>query len=195
MQQPSEKDPSNIQPWAGEPFISQYIFQQDFNNYFCEIVNPGTDYLDLSNYMIFFGYVGSPAEAIQASSGTADFGSRYKKYIPGYKWVDETTWASTPGIAEVDPAIYPFVEPGDVFVCADIFTDPSSGTYPAFVIPQIDIDFNHNPWGDDIHGAGTPWDGAMRQWLGGKVLLFKILSTSTPLNSMILVNFPIVYHT
>ena len=59
-----KKTPADLQPWAGEPFISQFIWQEQWDNTFMEVVNPGTDVLDMSNYMFCFGYVNSPAEAI-----------------------------------------------------------------------------------------------------------------------------------
>jgi hypothetical protein len=167
-------DETKVQPWDGDPFISQFIFKQDYNNDFLEIVNPRPGEVDMSNYMVTFGYYGSAAEAITRVSGTGDFANRYNKYIPGYKWVDEATWASTPAVAVPDLAVNPMVKGGDVFVCANIRSASTSGTYPAFVINQIDIDFNHNPWGDNLSG----WGQSMQQWWGEKFMLFKILNDS-----------------
>lgn len=168
-------DASKIQPYKGEPFISQYVFKQDYNNYFCEIVNPGTEVLDLSNYMMWFAYASSAADAITNSSGTGDWATRYRKYIFGKKWVDQTTWSATPARVINDPAINPRVLGGDVFVMAFI-DNPTSSTGPAkSVINQIDIEFKNNPWGEDLN---SPWDATMRQWTGLKPMLFKILNDS-----------------
>jgi hypothetical protein len=171
-----EKDPSKVQPWNGEPFISQWIFRQDYNNNFFEIVNPGNQDLDLSGYMIAFGY-GTPTDLITqySDNGTDAFNHRYRRYIPGCTWGDATKWSSTPARAVVDPNINPVVQGGDVFVMAYLKTRTGgTGPYPS-VVANTDIDFLNNPWGENV---STPDDLNMYLWLGSKMCLYKILNDS-----------------
>jgi hypothetical protein len=170
------KDPSDVQPWKGEPFISQYCFRQDYSNDFLEIVNPGTEPLDLSHYMLTFSRVDDPADAItgNADASSADWANRYVKYIPGMRWQDSTAWKFGPAFAVPDMAgIQPVVLSGDVFVIADKRT--VGGTAADYLIPRIDLDFAHNPWDETIGHVN-----AMDQlWpVINKTILFKILNDS-----------------
>jgi hypothetical protein len=172
---------ANQQQWVGDPFISQYIFQQDYNNYFQEVVNPGTASLDFGQYMFVWGNEGinGPAASITQASGAtaADWKYRYRKYIPGLKWAaDSDTWKNNPARAMQDITIDPNVKAGDVFVWASMNETPAqSGTYPSFIMPQVDLNFTSNPWGEDL---SNPWDGNLKQWLGAKCFVFKILNDS-----------------
>ena len=176
-----EKDPSEIQPWLGEPFFSQFVWQDQWANSFMEIVNPATAEVDLSRYMVYFGYIDDPAEAIRSASTADDFDSRYSKYIPGYIWVDTTTWAATPGICVQDLNVNPIVYPGDVFVMADIWSTGQAysgggwgqGNWPAE--NNTDINFGNAgikpcPW----ESPPNAWT-ALRQWTGGHYYLWKII--------------------
>jgi hypothetical protein len=170
------KDPSDVQPWMGEPFISQYCFRQDYSNDFLEIVNPGTEPLDLSHYMLTFSGAYDPADAItgNADASSAAWTNRYVKYIPGMRWQDSIAWKLDPAIAVPDiSGIQPVVLSGDVFVIADKRT--VAGTAADHLIPQIDLDFAHNPWNETID-QGNAMD---QQWaLINKTILFKILNDS-----------------
>jgi len=165
-----EKDSTNLQPWAADPFISQFVWQEQWQNTFMEIANPGNQSLDMSNYMICVGYVNTPAEAISRLSQPEDWRYRYGKYIPGYKWVDRATWQAEPAMAELDLNVDPMVKPGDVFVLGEIYAWGESG-YPWWASQQCDIDFGHHPWGatDTI-----PNNSAIRQWSGANWYLFRI---------------------
>jgi hypothetical protein len=166
-----------VQHWKGEPFISQYVFRQDYNNYFCEIVNPSNFYnIDLSNYMVTFGYYTSATEAItrMSAADSGSFANRYNKYIPGYTWVDKIIWTVEPARVVPDAYINPILEPGKVFVMADIHTDSNSAGYPSQAMPYVNIDFQHNPWDNDLSIPGQ----AMKHWWGQKIMLFKILNDS-----------------
>lgn len=171
-------DPSLVQPWAGDPFISQYVFKQNYNNWFIEIVNPGTEALDLSNYLIAGGAMATTAAGITQNSGTTNWSGRYNKYIFGYKWQDQTSWSTTPAIAEQDGNITPIVVPGDVFVMAwtGAGDRTGTGTGPSLsVLKQIDIDFNNNPWGDNLSAWGS---NLVMQWTAAKLCLYKITNDS-----------------
>ncbi len=162
---------SNIQPWHADPFISQFIFHEQFANTYLEVVNPGTVVMDLSHYMFAWGYQNSPAGAITQNSAATNWADRFCRYIPGYKWQDSTNWKIEPAIAIKDLAVNPNVQPGDVFVMGKINATGDSG-YPWFTSKQLDVDFgSHNPWNED---AGT----AIDQWWGANWYLFRIENDS-----------------
>jgi hypothetical protein len=173
-----ERSHENLQPWAGDPFISQFIWQEQWDNTFIEVMNPGTDILDMSNYMFCFGYVNSPAEAITRLGQPGDSTNRYGKYIPGYKWKTGAAWATDPAVAEQDLNVNPLVYPGDVFVLGDIRSTGNSG-YPWWASQQCDIDFGHLPWGNEKVNAWT----ALKQWSGANWYLFKIDNDSVKLGT------------
>ncbi len=165
------KDPGEKQPLVADPFISQFVFRDQWANSFIEVVNPGNQPLDLSNYMFAWGYVNSPAEAITRASGSGDWGSRYVKYIPGYRWVDQSTWQSSPAMVVPDPLVEAEVSPGDVFAISDIRAHVQSG-YPWFASEACDVDLGiHNPWGES---TGCE----LSNWVGANYYLFRILNDS-----------------
>jgi hypothetical protein len=168
-----EKDPTHIQPYYGEPFFSQWVWNEQWANNFLEVANPGNKPIDLSNYMFAWGdNVNTPAAAITRLSLAADWPNRYQKYIPGYKWQDEATWATKPVIAIPDPIVNQIVNAGDVFVMGDIRGTGQSG-YPWWASQQCDVDFGHNPWGEVINN----WS-ALNKWTNGVYFLFKINNDS-----------------
>jgi hypothetical protein len=174
-----EKNPADLQPWSGEPFISQLVWNEQWANTFMEIANPGNQVLDMSNYMICSGYnVTSPVTAITSYALPADWPERYRKYIPGYKWKDQAGWSTDPAIAVQDLNVNPLVQGGDVFVLGDIRGTGQSG-YPWWASQQCDIDFGHNPWGDDP--TTIDGDAALNQWNLGTWFLFRIDNDSVKL--------------
>ncbi len=171
VQLEKEKNPDNLQSWEGEPFVSQLIFWEQWDNGFVEFCNPGTEPLDFSDYMIFFQWSNDPAEAITWFTGEDEWMDRYVKYIPGYKWQDSTNWKVEPAIAVQDLNVNPIIQPGDVFVIADIRSTGNSG-YPWFASEQSDIDFSNNPWDEPVG------ETCARQWTGANLFLYKILNDS-----------------
>lgn len=171
-----ERKSENIQKWVAEPFVSQYVFQDQWSNGFIEICNPGTEPIDLSNYMVMNQWNADPVSIITWSSGENDWGDRYVKYIPGYKWVSEADWAVTPGYCEQDLNVNPIVLPGDVFVMGAIQGSGTADGYAApgewWVYDQLDIDFKHNPWGE---ASGTSIGTV---WSNGSWFMYKILNDS-----------------
>ncbi|PID92207.1 MAG: hypothetical protein CSA96_04355 [Bacteroidetes bacterium] len=160
-----QKNLDDIQPWAGEPFISQFTWKSEWSHTLVEIVNPGTEVLDLSNYMFFCGYENNPASAI---AGWGEWNDRYIKYIPGYKWQDEADWTVQRSVAVQDVNVNPNVYPGDVFVMAEV--NESDEDYQTYEFKdQIDIDFRHNPWGEDYEGAT-----AVYSWKGMNFYMWRI---------------------
>lgn len=166
--------PDDIQPFEAEPFLSELIFNEQWANGFIEICNPGNQRLDLSNYMMVFTYADQNG-AITDYSGEDQWPVRYRKYVPGYKWVDETTWAVSPGTLVEDFNVSPFVEGRDVFVMGQINGTGQSG-YPWSASEQCDVIFNtaYNPWGE----AFDQWASAANEWNGGNFYIFKILNDS-----------------
>ncbi|MFW5655988.1 MAG: T9SS type A sorting domain-containing protein [Bacteroidota bacterium] len=176
------KNPEDIEPFRADPFISQFVFRDQWANNFIEICNPGNQPLDLSNYMFFHGYVNNPEEAITTVPkdewGILDYTLRYRKYIPGLKWQSETEWLAQPYLAVEDTKTDPVVQGGDVFVMTNLQTtgqsDPEEGPvqhYPAR--GEWDIDFANNPWGEDI-----AYDNVVEQWFGANFFVWKILNDS-----------------
>jgi hypothetical protein len=185
-----EKDASKLQPYHGEPFLSELVYWDQWSNSFGEIVNPGNQPLDLSNYMLAMQWNTNPASVITSRMGVTEWLDRYDKYVPGYKWVGETQWAVTPGILEQDLSVNPIVLPGDVFCFGGVWTDSQTkpSWLPNYVWPvpaQLDVQFNNykgnytyaNPWGEPISGNGSP----IRKWQNSNWYLFKILNDSIKL--------------
>lgn len=167
-----EKDPSKIQPWKGEPFFSQIVFQEWWGNPWIEVVNPGTEILDLSHYMIFCNYAGR-ATAFDAFNavGTSYSDGPWRKYVPGKKWQDEANWAVQPRILEPDLAVNAIVYPGDVFV----MTQHGGGNALNIYGKEVDVNFatGKNPWGYNM-----PWNNAIHDWMGTTYYMYKILNDS-----------------
>lgn len=179
-----EKDPSKVQPWKGEPFFSQIIFQDTWGNPWIEIANPGTEILDLSRYMIFCNYSG-PAAAFNAFNavGTPYNNGPWRKYVPGKKWQDEASWAVQPRILQPDLAVNAIVYPGEVFVMTQHggggdYTDPVTkkriGSLEIFG-KNVNVNFatGKNPWGYNM-----PWNNAIHDWMGTTYYMYKILNDS-----------------
>lgn len=166
------KDEEKMQPFYGDPFISQFVWQEQWASGFMEVVNPGNRPLDMSNYMFCFGYVNTPAGAITRLGAAGDWANRYGKYIPGYKWVDQAKWETQPGIVVQDLNVNTIVYPGDVFVIGDIRGTGQSG-YPWWASKQCDVDFGHFSGGEAINN----WS-ALQQWNGANWYLFRIENDS-----------------
>jgi len=192
-----EKDPANVQPYYADPFLSEFVFWDQWSNSFGEIANPGNQPLDLSNYMIACQWNTNPSSVVQARMLPTEWLDRYDKYVPGYKWVNEAQWAVTPGILEQDLNVNSIVMPGDVFAFGGIWQDNQTApswmaTYVWPVPAQLDIQFNiwknnsnkrnfpngyTNPWGEAISGNGSP----VRKWSNSSWYMWKILNDSIKL--------------
>ena len=192
VQMEKEKNPTDVQPWFAEPMISEFIFWEQWSNGFVEIVNPGNQTLDLSNYMFFGQWNTNPASAIAsyAASDSATWLNRYVKYIPGYKWVTYDQWSVYPATVIQDLNVNPVVLPGDVFVMSGIWTKgtsnssgsnnpwPNGVNWPGQV--QADVIFNNvspatNTWNEPVN------ETCARQWSGADFYVFKIVNDSIKL--------------
>ncbi len=173
-----EKDPSTIQPWDGDAFISEWVFweQWDATN-FIEVANPRPNDIDMSQYMFVVTWENNPATAISETRTQADqWLNRYRRYVPGYKWVDSLTWTTNPGMLTPDLAVNPVVKGGDVFVIGSI---TGGGAHPldwsAYKQCDVNLADNNarfpNPWGENI-GEG------MAHWMNQNIYMFKILNDS-----------------
>jgi hypothetical protein len=185
-----EKDPQFVQPYSAEPFVSEMVLREYFDNWYLEICNPGNQPLDLSDYMIVAGMTSNPADAIQFNP--ENWAQRYRKYVPGKKWVDEASWASNRGflVPAPDAAVNPIVDGGDVF-CLGI--PRANGTWgfanlgwsmddwPGAVggkYGQSDVNFFEgwgNPWGEPVANGYTP---IAKTSYGQYQYVFKILNDS-----------------
>ncbi|MFH0756751.1 MAG: T9SS type A sorting domain-containing protein [Bacteroidota bacterium] len=186
-----EQLPFNIQPYPAEPFVSEYVGRYYFGDNFLEVCNPGNVQLDLSNYMFVTAFTTNPAEAIAAEP--EEWTQRYIKYVPGYKWVDSTTWATQPSTLEQDLGVNAVVQPGDVFCMSGVTTNGWWGygttnwndtLFPA--ITEADVNFydnlvyteegfsgyTRNPWGEPVEEGYIP----VAQADAGEIqFLFKIV--------------------
>lgn len=171
-----EKDSEFVQPWKGEPFISQWTYKDDWANDFLEIVNPGTEPIDLSNYMFVFAW-GPEDGSWSWNNAPTEFGNAYLKYVPGKKWVDEATWQVTPRLLVTDLATNAIVYPGDVFVMGNMasFRNTANGHMDKY-LNEVDIEFRANPWGVNVGGNNilNQWQGS---W-GGNIFMYKITNDS-----------------
>ncbi len=185
-----EKSPENIQPFETHPFLSEFVFWDQWSNSFAEICNPGTVPLDLSNYMFAMAWNSNPAEVIESRMEENHWLDRFDKYVPGYKWVSEEEWKTNPGILVSDLAVNPIIQPGDVFcfggIGQDGFTEPN--WIPDYIWPvpsELDVQFNNhqglntykNPWNEPISTNGSP----VRKWFNSNWYMFKILNDSIKL--------------
>jgi hypothetical protein len=184
-----ELDPEDLQPYHADPFISEYARRMYWvNNWLLEIVNPGNQPLDLSNYMIAMGN-NDPA-ALIANTNQTNWLNRYEKYIPGYKWANEADWmVNTPYIAQLDISVNPIVAPGDVWVAGLAEGENDSYCTQGWTNPmqtQVDVQFGNaappatkcrtyvNNWGEKVKNDNT----FFTKWHTNVVYLFKILNDS-----------------
>jgi hypothetical protein len=157
-----EKAPGDVQPNKADPFISEFVWKDQWSNTFMEVVNPGNQPLDLSKYLIAWGYINNPADAISRLNLPENWPNRYEKYIPGYRWVNQATWETRPGMVIQDLAVSPIVEPGKVFVFGDIRGSGNSDGRPWWGgnKANVVITTNRNPWGETVSSDLSSWWGA-----------------------------------
>ena len=178
-----QKNPDNLQPYHAEPFISEVSNNVYWNNDgYVEIANPGNQPLNLSDYMIVGSSNPNPAVAI-AETNELDWLNRYSKYIPGYKWQDQTDWVVEPYVAELDLSVNSVVSPGDVFVLGATRGAICREGYDWIVITEVDVEFMNNEtdchtfknqWGEEVSGRGTP----ANKYRNSHIFLLKILNDS-----------------
>ena len=190
-----EKDPSKVQPYPAEPIFSEYLSGDQNRFYILEIYNPGNQPLDLSNYLIAGAVSADLGATVRSYSTVTDYFRRFRKYVPGYKYVSEIDWAVNPGILEPDLAVNPVVQPGECFVMAYLQTArdiPNITPWRALGLGQdnrpsgewVDIAFIYrpndpsfsNPWGE-FYSEGYN-DNCVSLGRTSGIYMFKILNDS-----------------
>jgi hypothetical protein len=166
-----EKDPSNLQPYYGEPFFSQYVFKEQWKaTTLVEIYNPGNQPLDLSKYMVVQLWTGTGADAVRAYSGTDQWGNRWCKYVPGYIWESESDWAVQPAKLVQDLNVNPIVAPGETFVFGPAADSWEYGMNHHWQSANIDVNFSKNPWGQTV----PEYNNAAMKWINNMIYLLRI---------------------
>ena len=104
----------------------------------------------MSMYLITSRHDLDPALAITQNSTEDAWMNRYTRYVPGYKWVDSTTWRLTPSMLIEDLNVNSLVQPGDVFLQGEIEDDghvtedegyTADGDWP--IPAKLDVQFNN----------------------------------------------------
>ena len=193
--EPEEDASSVTQPWQAEPFFSERCNREQWSHSAMEIVNVGTVDIDMSNYMLVRGQdEGTPAAALMddldpedfapdddpTSNSGEDMWGRYNHYVPGFVWTsDEAEWQSDPGKLIPDPAVNPFILPGDVFVAAAFNADGTDQHH--WMIDEFDVYWGSdiNLWGDTTLYCGQlDWmvgGNPVRGWTDNTYYLFKMV--------------------
>jgi hypothetical protein len=183
----AQQKPSELkQPWAAEPIFSEFLNQTPAGaSHNAEIYNPGTEPIDLSNYMINYNGEGGAtfAETVAGAVNLSENGwsGRYSiAYIPGYNWeYPYAQYQLNPGYQVFDPVVDPILEPGETFtlVSAGLNMGPDH-----WLVKRADVVFNsgyatHPSWSDagpkwEAAGGsqwGTPMDSTLAQFKVGNV--------------------------
>jgi hypothetical protein len=161
-----ETNSGNIQPYKADPFISEKITKSEWANSFLEICNPGNVMMDLSKYIFVSAWADNPLDQIASTA----FSTRYRSYIPGYRWSDnEGEWTADPKIVVRDLSVNSWIEPGEVFVMADISSKKS-------YIPWTKIDVDFKTHFGDVGGAGQ--NGLIGQWENAYIFVLEIQNDS-----------------
>ncbi|MEI7526946.1 MAG: hypothetical protein WCJ95_21540, partial [Mariniphaga sp.] len=169
-----EKDPTNLQPYIAEPFISQIVFRSEWSSCFWEIYNPGTEPLDLSNYMFTAAY-GTEGDTWSWNNAVAEHANAYMKYIPGKKWQDDANWQVVPRIVEPDLSVNALVYPGETFVFAYVPNNwVQAKDHPYIKYAKINFATGFNPYGMTI----GDWQNVAGVWFNNSRYMYKILNDS-----------------
>lgn len=169
-----EKAPEDTQPNFADPFISEFVWRDQWASTMVEFVNPGNQILDMSNYMFIATGNNSPAGAIGINAAPENWNNRYQKYIPGYRWVDQATWETKPAMVVQDLNVNPIVYPGEVFSIGQLtsfgnLAENTANWRSWWGGYKLNIDYGNprNPWGESIpnHLAG---------WFDTNYYLFRI---------------------
>ncbi len=191
-----EKEAANVQPYFAEPYVSEIITGENNRNGFLEIYNPGNQPIDLSNYMFNRQSGVDIAERITSTMNEDDWIRRFRKYVPGYKYVSQTEWPTQPGVLIPDLSVNSILQPGEIFIMAVIpdRTDAADinsyrVTWPPVVRPP-DVQFMlrgdhpgfemlNNPWGEEVSTDNYRVDNPpLGQPRAEPLMIFKILNDS-----------------
>ncbi len=106
----------NRQKFFADPLFTGFVQKAWVDGQMLEIANPGTEPLDLSQYLIT---AGSNEDALTTLTKTLDSAHRYNMYVPGYRLADEgSAWngAEYRKLVSFDADVNPIIAPGDVFL-------------------------------------------------------------------------------
>jgi hypothetical protein len=168
-----EKDPADEQGLITDPIISEVGIQLFWNNCYIELANPGTEDLDISNYMLVRASNTNPADAV---SSITPFANRYNKYIPGYRFTDDqVTWDADPGKVVSDATVDNIVGPGETFLM--LSEGNNEARYDDELRAITDVNFAVKERGRNKWDMLFPdWQTISRVSPTSMVLLYKILN-------------------
>jgi hypothetical protein len=185
--------PKLDQPFKPDPLFTRLVYREFHKNNYIEISNPGNQSLDLSNYMVAMGAVGSTPEDIIQNALNDPWEERYYRYIPGYKYQSKTDWQDNPAIVVRDSALNTSIESGESFVLAKFkMIEDQINENTLFHEEDVDVLLNKtysqsecDALGLDVHvltpvgaEAENPWTIVKKRWMEGALCLFKILNDS-----------------
>ncbi|MFW5877717.1 MAG: T9SS type A sorting domain-containing protein [bacterium] len=173
------------QPWGdAEPFISEMAGRTPTNNDMTmEIYNPGTEAIDLSNY-IFVPVVAHWSRNVATIvENMWETTSANNAYIPGMKWPEKEELEINPGIMVFDPAVDPILDPGKTFTMMNAAGDPDNPIFErvdvVFISNYADTakwkEAGGNQWGHYKDSPGGFWSWNQP---GRTNLIFKIKNDS-----------------
>jgi hypothetical protein len=157
-----------------EPFISEVVFRAWWSTTFVEVVNPGDQPVDLSRYLLVYGWE-SPDSAIASHCEADSLGwkYRYNKYVPGKKWEGYADWVEQPGLLINDPSVASIIEPRQVFTIGG-----TGNTNAYHLLNKANVQFKSTS--DSFEGTfmeGT-YNTLGNFWLNANIYLFKITNDS-----------------
>jgi len=170
----SKEVAKDLQAFKAEPLFTRLVYREFFNNNYIEISNPGSDSLDLSQYLVAMGTSLNPDQII---IDTLSFVSRYNYYIPGYDYPTMDTFLYDPGIFVKDPAVNPIIEPNGSFVIGHIEDlDPGDRIH----VNDCDIILNRElSFPSDVKLVVAGSNSIMKLgWMEGALCLYKIMNDS-----------------
>lgn len=106
------------QKFNADPYFSEFHQRTYTRTEVLEIHNPGTEPLDMSQYLITHIMAG---DALNSVTQDLIYEERYAMYVPGYRFTDDTTSYENEDYKKLvafDSDVDPNVEPGDVFMIA-----------------------------------------------------------------------------
>lgn len=111
-----EERDADKQKFPADPYFSEFHQRSYAGAEVLELVNPGNEPLDLSQYLITRVMAN---DAVAAVTQTLDYLNRYNIYVPGYRFTDDTLAYENEDYKRLimfDSDVDPIVEPGDVFI-------------------------------------------------------------------------------
>ncbi|MCK4920212.1 MAG: hypothetical protein KAS71_04150, partial [Bacteroidales bacterium] len=162
------------QPFVAEPLFTRFVYREWFNNNYIEISNPGTEDLDLSQYLVAIGVSSTPEQII---TDTLTYDMRYNYYVPGRDYSSDDSLLYVPGIVVEDTEVNPVIELGGSFVIGHIENaemEENSHLNDCDIIINRELSFDTEVK-LIVPGPNTIMKNA---WFTGALCLYKILNDS-----------------